>query len=224
MYEIMQRALELICAVAVGAIVTAGAAYWIAKTITPAIQRMKQTGWAIVLALPLVVSLIYIGSTKNGSVSYPYTDVEKRYLIDTGSYVTNDYIHVSFSRSVIVPDEADLQIWYRPAGSTNDAEWAQLLNTTFTTFSCPSNVPFAGAHTNDIQIFTTWSPGPAAHTNGVAQVLWKKRSINDENMAASPFRTGIYMDGERVAPNPAITNGPNVEVNGLLMTIQQEEE
>ena len=70
-----------------------------------------------------------------------------------------------------------------------------------------SNVPFAGAISNDFQFFTTYTPGPVVHTNGVAVIMWQK-SINGGSDRVVPIRTGIYADGLRVAPSPALTNGP----------------
>ena len=138
-----------------------------------------------------------------GSVTYPYTDVERRYLFDAGSYVTNDAVCVSFSRAAFVPETAPLYMYARPVGSTNDVDWTEVLSTSFAAFPVPQWVTFPGAQTNDFVLFTTWTPGPAAHTNGVAVVYWRAASTNK----AALIRTGLYLDGERVAPNPAITNG-----------------
>lgn len=153
----------------------------------------------------------YYGMTKTttGRVSYPYTDVETRYLYDAGSYVTNDYVHVAFTKSAVVPDSADFLGYVRPCGSTNDEDWVQILATTFAKFHSPSNVPFAGAISNDFQFFTTFTPGPVVHTNGVAVINWQKPFDGSTNRFAT-IRTGIYVEGRRLAPNPAITNGPPV--------------
>jgi len=159
--------------------------------------------------LALAVGLSLYAGAKHGSVKYPYTDVETRYLFDAGSYVTNDYVHVSFTLSQIVPSNADLLGYVRPAGSTNDEEWVQLLETTFGQFACPSNIPYVGAETNDFQFFTTWTPGPVVHTNGVANINWQKASDGSTNRF-STIRTGIYVDGNQLSPNPELTNGPPV--------------
>ena len=159
-----------------------------------------------VFVLGAALATLY-GGTKHGSVAFPYTDPELRYLYDAGSYVTNGFVHVNFTRLPMVPASADLQGWYRPVGSTNDAEWAQFLDTTFAAFPVPSDIAFDGAETNDFQFFTTWTPGPAAHTNGVAEIQWRKGFLDPSNAAAVPWRTGLYIEGMRVAPNPAMTNG-----------------
>jgi len=167
---------------------------------------------------PFVLSFAYMGMTKSqtGRVTYPYTDVEQRYLTDAGSYVTNGLVHVSFAKSILVPNTADFQGWYRPVGSTNDEDWVRFINTTFALFTSPQDIPFEGAETNDFQFFTTWSPAPTAHTNGVATIIWHQPIENGGFKGRLvPWRTGIYLDGQRAHPNPAITNGPPIDVNQL---------
>ena len=161
----------------------------------------------LVFLAGVVLATLY-GGAKSGRVSYPFTDPELRYLYDAGSYVTNGYVHVDFTRLAIVPASADLQGWYRPAGSTNDAEWAQMLDTTFADFPVPQDIAFEGAETNDFQFFTTWTPGPAVHTNGVAEIMWSKGPIDAASATVVPWRTGIYLDAKRVSPDPAVTNSP----------------
>lgn len=163
-----------------------------------------------------VGSAFYAGAKHTvGQVTFPYTDPEVRYLIDAGSYVTNDYVHVAFTRSQLVPSSADLVGYARPCGSTNDADWVQMLSTTFGAFTSPSNVPYAGALTNDFQFFTTWTPGPVVHTNGVAVILWQKPFDGSTNRFAT-IRTGIYLNGTRLAPNPWITNSPPILIQATL--------
>lgn len=141
-----------------------------------------------------------------GRVSFPFVDIEQRYLFDNGSYVTNDLVHIDFVRASFVPDTAPLYGYFRPVGSTNDAEWVNFIDVTFDLFPVPCDFEFEGAQTNDFVFFTTWTPGPAAHTNGVAVVYWIKKP--GAVSIAAPFRTGIYSNDVRVAPSPAVTNGP----------------
>ena len=150
------------------------------------------------------VGLIIPGLTKLGSVSYPYTDIEQRYLFDNGSYVTNNFIHINFLRASFVPETAPLYGYFRPVGSTNDADWVKFIDTTFDLFPVPRDFEFEGAETNNFMFFTTWTPGPAAHTNGVAVVYWRKKP--GAVSIAAPFRTGIYSNDVRVAPSPVVTN------------------
>jgi hypothetical protein len=158
-------------------------------------------------------TLVVMATKPSGSVSFPYSDPEARYLVDRGSYVTNDLVYVDFSRASFVPIDAPLFGCVRPAGATNDAAWVEFLATTFAAFPVPQALPFPGAETNDFVFFTTWTPGPAAHTNGVAVVYWRRR--DEKSDIAAPWRTGVYADALRVAPNAAITNGITVTVDFL---------
>lgn len=170
------------------------------------------------LAVAAIALATMYGGAKTGTVTYPYTDPEIRYLFDAGSYVTNDYVHVEFTRSAVVPDSADFLGYYRSAESTNDEDWVEFLATTFAEFHSPSNVPFAGALTNSFAFFTTYTPGPVVHTNGVAVVNWQQDYAKDGKYLAT-IRTGIYTNAVRVAPNPGITNAP-AAVFMLLSTPQ----
>lgn len=167
------------------------------------------------LVLAVVVAGIFKYGMTKGTVTFPYTDVETRYLYDAGSFVTNDYVHVAFTRSVVVPDTADFLGYVRPCGSTNDEDWVQMLATTFAAFHSPSNIPFANAISNDFQFLTTYTPGPVVHTNGVAVINWQKPFDGSTNRLAT-IRTGIYTDGRKLAPNPGITNGPPIVIYGNL--------
>ena len=223
-YEIYQQVLAHVCG---SALLMLGAGLLLALLL-----RFGAAGFAwckrhkvdALIVVPFVLFLVWIGATKDGSVTYPYTDVEMRYLYDAGSYVTNGYLHVDFTRLPMVPADADLQGWYRPAGSTNDDDWVQFLDTTFAEFPVPCDIAFDGAETNDFQFFTTWTPGPAAHTNGVAEIQWRNGYLDPSRAAAVPWRTGIYVDDARVAPSPAMTNGPPASLSIQLTPNTQNEE
>jgi len=177
--------------------------------------------WAFLAAL---AAATMFGGSKRGTVTFPYTDPESRYLFDRGSYVTNepnDHVHLDFTRLSIVPAGANLYAMYRPAGSTNDDEWAEWFVATFGEVATPADLPFAGAMTNDFVFFTDWTPGPSAHTNGVAVVEWG--GVTGPVARVSMPYTGIYVDGARLAPDPAITNGPAASLT-LTTTTRNEEE
>lgn len=208
-YDIYQTVLM---SVSLYALIVIGLGYlfvFASRVMLPIVRWIKAHKVDALLVAPFVLCMVWTGSTKSGigRVTYPFTDVEMRYLYDAGSYVTNDYVHVEFTKSAVVPDSADFLGYFRPIGSTNDAEWVCFLDTTFAQFHSPSNVPFAGAITNDFQFFTTYTPGPVVHTNGVAVVNWQRNFEQDGRYLAT-VRTGVYTNGFRIAPNPGITNGP----------------
>jgi len=208
-YDIYQTVLASVAIYSLLAIGIAVLLFGVSRILLPIVEWIKRHKVDALLVAPFVLCMIWTGATKSitGRVTYPYTDVEMRYLFDAGSYVTNDYVHVAFTRSAVVPDSADFLGYYRPAGSTNDAEWTEFLATTFGEFHSPSNVPFSGAITNDFQFFTTYTPGPVVHTNGVAIVNWQQNYERDGRYLAT-IRTGVYTNGVRIAPNPGITNSP----------------
>jgi len=164
--------------------------------IKSAMRRISRRSWTHLLVFAVaVVGMVMYGGRK-GSITYPYTDYEQRYLQDNGSYVTNDFVHVDFTR-IIAPSSADFSIAYREVASTNDADWSVLLVTTFAEFSCPSNVPFANATNYDFMAYTTWTPGPSVQTNGVWHSYWGKDQMLHTHFI--PIRTCVRVDGEIIA-------------------------
>ena len=133
---------------------------------------------------------------RKGTITYPYTDYELRYLVDSGSYVSNDYIHVSFTR-IVAPPAADFFIDYRVVGSNNDEQWVNLSNTTFAAFVVPCDIPFPNATNYDFICWTPWTPGPAVQTNGVWHSYWGK----DKKLHTYiiPVQSAVRLDGETIA-------------------------
>lgn len=219
-YEIYQTVLTGICtsflmlfALAVG--IAVAAVY-----IAPVIRWIKKHKADAVLVAPFVLGIILYGGSK-GTVSYPYTDVEQRYLYDAGSYVTNGYVHIAFT-ALLLPPTATIYAYSRPHGSTNDLEWAERMiaglgEMTKTGNVYERDVYFEGAEDSDVQVFTDYQVGPAVHTNGVAVVMWKK-SGNRPREKAAMVRTGIWIEGVRYAPDAGLTNGLPRRTLGTIMT------
>ena len=139
----------------------------------------------------------YGGSKGTRNVSFPRTDIEQAYLIDSGSYVTNDLVHVSFS-TFLVPQDAWIVLDYWPDGSTNETDIVTAYTATLAEFPQPLDFPFENAISNRWYCYTTWTPGPAVQTNGVWQTIWMTDRI--DNRFLIPIRTRIEVDGESVAP------------------------
>ena len=224
-YETFQTVLQCATLAALVSVAAASGVCVLAVFLAPVVRWVKRHCIDAILVAPFVVCLVYVGATKHGSVSFPYTDPERRYLYDAGSYVTNGFVHVAF-RTLLVPQSAIIYAYSRPNGSTNDAEWVERMADQLWSFSMTEGVHsrdiyFDGAETNDVQVFTDWTPGPVAHTNGIAEIQWHLGSINPSSAGVVPWRTGIYVDGFRVAPDPAMTNGLPSVIN-LSSTPQQE--
>ena len=171
-YELYQTVLASVAIYALIAMGLAVGFFGVSRVLLPIVRWIKRHKVDALIVAPFVLCMVYVGATKQptGRVSYPYTDVEMRYLFDAGSYVTNDYVHVAFTKSPVVPDSADFLGFYRPTDSTNDLDWVQFLDTTFAAFHSPSNIPFANAVSNDFQFFTTYTPGPVFEP--VVMMVW----------------------------------------------------
>lgn len=157
---------------------------------------------------PFVVGMIIYGSTK-ARVTYPRTEAGRDYLVDRGSYVTNDFVHLDFERR-IVPDDAALVIERRGVASTNDADWAEFLRTTFAAFAVPTDLPCADATNWTWIVYADWAPEPSVHTNGILETKWGVSARDEAHRAAHlavgvPAQTTVWADGEMLG-TPGGTN------------------
>lgn len=170
------------------------------------------------------VGACLFGGAKNiGTITYPRTDPEVWYLQDNGSAVSNDFLRIGFIRNIIVPSTASFFIDGLELQYTNQSDWAthsfNAYSNTFDRMSVPFNLPFPSATNYNFIAYTDWTPPPVIHTNGVAFIVWQigvGKTTNDLSIT----RTGVYTNGLKVAPNPAITNGPP---NTLTVNINQGE-
>ena len=158
---------------------------------------------------PFVVGMIIYGSTK-ARVTYPRTEAGRAYLVDRGSYVTNDFVHLDFERR-IVPDDAALVIERRELASTNDTDWAEYVRSTFAAFAVPTNLPCANATNWNWVIYADWTPPPSVHTNGILEVKWgtsrKDAALRARGLAVGvPAQTTVWSDGTMLG-TPGGTNG-----------------
>lgn len=149
-------------------------------------------GWGL---LALAMAAIVWGGTKP-QVIYPRTDPNTAWLVDRGSWVSNDVVHIDFFR-IVAPASANLYIDRRPVGSTNDADWVELVATTFAAFDLPHDLSIPAATNYDYAVYTDWTPGPTVVTNGVWHANW----ANDRaRLHILPIRTLIDIDGHVIAP------------------------
>ena len=163
----------------------------------------------IALLAPFVAAMVIHGSTKPapvvGTITYLRTDADVQYIYDAGSFVSNDLVHVAFTFAV-APGTADFQLWAWPRSSTNEEEMVLVYSNTLAGVAQPYEFEYAGAISNRWFGFTTWTPGPSVHTNGVALVNWQLPYDPSATNVAAMTRTGVYIDGVRLAPNVAPDN------------------
>ena len=157
--------------------------------------RSKVQG--ILAAVAIVGAVMYGGSKGTRNVIFPRTDIEIAYLVDAGSYVTNDLVHVAFN-SYLIPSSAPIILSYWPDGSTNEEDMVTALAGTLADFPNPLDFAFENAISNRWYCYTTWTPGPAVHTNGVWQTIWMMD--RRDNRYLIPIRTWIENDGDLLAP------------------------
>lgn len=182
--------------------------------ITKTLSLFQRLGfWFCIICVTL-----YAGSKSPvGTITFPRTNADMQYLINRGSYVTNDYIHVDFT-TIVVPSSANLYGAYRQLDLTNDTDWVEFVATTIEQFNPPQDIQFASATNYNFVFYTDWSPQPAVHTNGVLTVGWGKKQpsnsivIEVEKLDALPIRTSVIYDGKKIATPEPITgyNSPTL--------------
>lgn len=143
-----------------------------------------------------VAATLYGGAKHFATVTILNTDTDAVYLIDRGSFVTNDYVHLDFT-TVVIPQTANLFIYRRQVDSTNDIDWTEHLATTIGEFSPPQDIQFPLATNFNWIVFSDWTPGPAVETNGVWYAYWGLDQQHHEKLI--PIRTMIRVDDEVIA-------------------------
>ena len=185
-----------------------------------ALGRAKARG--IFLAATALAALF--GGSK-GWITFPRTDPEAWYLLDNGSYVTNDAVHVAFTRNLILPNAANFFVEGLELSYTNETDWAEhsflAYSNTIGNVVSPFDIPFPNAINYNWIAYTDWTPPPTTHANGVAYATWQ-RPIDGSTNVLVTVKTGIYVDALRISPNPAITNSPPTSGATLLSTPQGE--
>lgn len=165
-------------------------------------------GFAILFTLISLFSAIKAYPTtkektpSNDKIIFLQNDSEVIYLYDQGSYVSNNIVHLHYATRLL-PDTAELYLDCIPKSEPPDSlSYSNVLSGTVATLPEIVEFEFENAISNRWVFFTTYTPGPAVHTNGVAIVEFIRaaRSVN----VAVPKRTSIYEDGEKVWPHQEV--------------------
>lgn len=165
---------------------------WLAwRYVLPKARKAKKP-----MLLFFVVATLYGGAKHIATVTILNTSDDAVYLIDRGSYVTNDYVHVDFA-TVVIPQTANLFVYRRQVDSTNDVDWTEHLATTIGEFNPPQDIQFTAATNYNWMVFSDWTPGPAVETNGVWHAYWGLDQQRHEKLI--PIRTMIRVDDEVIA-------------------------
>ena len=161
-------------------------------------RQLRRQG---IMFMLIAAGFLYAAATKPDNptrpVSFPYVDVEQRYLFDNGSIVSNDHVHVNFTPSVVLPSSAMIYLDYFPDGDSN-LPAITYTNATLATFPRPLDFDFPNAVSNAWFCYTTWTPGPSVQTNGIAQIMWQRPSIDEANNIAAMLNTAIYTNNTKI--------------------------
>ena len=198
----VQRLLAVGCFGSLAVMLAAVAVWRLARSGRAAGRRVHMGRVGGVMAAVMVAAFVYYGGSK--SITFPRTNAEMVLLADDGtSYVSNDVVRVGYTRHRILPDVADLNVWRRENGSTNDEDWVAQLVTTVGASPSPVLIDFPAATNFDWIVFTTWQPGPSVQTNGVLHSAWRgvPGPLN-VRIFGVPVRTRVLEDGTTIAPPP----------------------
>lgn len=161
-------------------------------------RKLRREGIAFML---IAAGFLYSAANKPDNptrpVSFPYVDIEQPYLFDNGSIVSNDHVHVNFTASVVLPSSAMIYLDYFPDGDSN-LPAITYTNATLATFPRPLDFDFPNAVSNAWFCYTTWTPGPSVQTNGIAQIMWQRPSIDEANNIAAMLNTAIYTNNTKI--------------------------
>lgn len=128
-----------------------------------------------------------------------HTDPKLPYLFDGGSYVSNNIVHLAFT-SRIIPDDAVLFLDYIPETEPFDSvNYSTYLAAPLAQFPNPLTMEFENASSNRWVFYTTWTPGPTVHTNGIAVAEFLRHPAFPN--VAVPKRSTIWEGGELVWPD-----------------------
>lgn len=183
----------------------------------------KQTGNRFVAGV-VVSAFAFLGFTayptsaeknpeaKKDSIGFLRTDPEITYLIDKGSWVSNNIVHLEFETRLL-PASAMLYLDYiakaEPADST---AYTNYLNGTVENTPTIIEFEFENAISNRWIFYTTYTKGPNVHTNGVA-VAEFLRSIRYDNVAV-PKRSTIWEGEKMIYPDAETFNRSLLQESG----------
>lgn len=182
------------------------AAAFVAAMLIAGWRELKRFEHRKIFLLAAAGFSLYAGAKHiTGKVEYPRTDADIAYLTDRGSYVTNDYFHIDFTRHPIVPASAGFVIEIFEVADTNFEHGVTLVETTFADFPVPCDIAYDYATNYNAICYTPWTPGPAVQTNGVWHTYWGEAAGGagrDHGLLfAIPVRTEITTpEGEQIAP------------------------
>ena len=136
----------------------------------------------------------------NDKVQFWSASSDTVYLIDCGSYVSNNLVHIEFETRLL-PDSAMIFLDYIAKGEEpNASNYSTFKAMTSAEWPRDVDFEFEDAISNKWVMYTTYTPGPVVHTNGVAVAEFLKAQKYDN--VAVPKRSTIWEDGKMLWPLP----------------------
>lgn len=146
------------------------------RAVTSVWDRTSRVNRAAFVVVCLFVALYGGAKHATGKITFPRTDPSVDYLIDKGSYVTNDFVHVAFERVATVPSSAMFYLDSCGLAETNAqgvaTNWVTRKSASFADLSVPFDFACENATNYNWVAYTDWTPGPAVLTNGVWHAYW----------------------------------------------------
>ena len=94
------------------------------------VRAFMRTGHGRMLLSLCTVTTAYAAVKFFRSVQFPRTDPDVQYIIDAGSYVTDDCAYIAFS-VVALPSDARVLVAYAPPDATNESQVVTVADLTF---------------------------------------------------------------------------------------------
>ena len=174
MIEAIQTVIVWACAVVLVLIASVVILAAMGKAALDAKRRLRGS-FAVMAALALVCTLL----ARKGRVT-----VSDPYVLDAGSYLTNDIVHVEIAkRTPILPDDTEILVYARQVDLTNATDWVRL-EPHLTFAGHPYDYELVNATNHDVMVAASFTPAPTVHTNGVWQI--KGFTIPGTGKAAFP--------------------------------------
>ena len=127
-------------------------------------------------------AVLYGGGKSRVTVNDPYIE-------DSGSYVTNSYVHVAIvKRTPLLPDDAEILVYARELSSTNAADWVRLAPH-LSYAEHPFNYLVEHATNYNYMVAANYIPAPTVHTNGVWSIAGFIIPASGGKMAFKQTRT-----------------------------------
>lgn len=132
-------------------------------------QLGGQRALKCVMSIMAVVFMLYAGTkVRVGTITF-----DKHYIVDSGSYLTNDVLHLEFTKtSNLIPDDTEVLVHVRDFTDTNSTEYVQMFPVIAITNS-PYEYHLENATNFDVIVTANYIPPQPVITNNLFQTGMK---------------------------------------------------